>query len=371
MFEKQYLQDINMRGNKFKNAGFEIVTSLPETYLFAGRTVIYQGVKYTYNGNLWTSQLNPVPKYDNNIDGINTPIDILNARSFEVEITNSGQIFQLISLLKNNSISLTNHILQDSQYIYERMNNGTTEWVETTNKTLHLGDKLRFTAWKDYENNPRGLASHDPGSVQLIYISSSIQKKIKTKVTIEYLTYTNTLGDADVNNSANYSWWTVYQKELTLCPYWILPLQRFIYYDSREGGTEGQWYITNVRVTFECVAVESGTYNYDNVNEVYIYTTKQITPINVPININYNAKIKPTQTTTTYKTNSWILQYLTQSVNWLCDNIPTQRCSTQENQTIINNYLNANNIPFSTNKDTGEVLYNAQDLLASIISKIK
>lgn len=371
MSEKKFFTDINMSGNKFKNAGFETVTALPTTNLFEGRIVIYQGVKYTYNGNLWTSQLNPVPKYDNNIDGINTPIDILNTRSFESEITTTTQIIQLIALLKNNSISLTNHILQDSQYIYERMNNGTTEWVETTNKTLYLGDKLRFTAWKDYENNPRGLALQNPGAVQFIYISTNIQKRIKTKVTIEYLTYTDTLGDADINNIANYSWWTVYQKELTLLPYWILPLQRSIYYDSREGGTEGQWYITNVRVTLECVAVESGTYNYDNVNEVYIYTTKQITPTNAPININFDAKIKPTQTTITYKTTSWIFQYLIQGMNWLSDNIPTQRCSTQENQTIINNYLNANNIPFSTNNDTGKVLYNVQDLLASLISKIK
>jgi hypothetical protein len=49
----------------------------------------------------------------------------------------------------------------------------------------------------------------------------------------------------------------------------------------------------------------------------------------------------------------------------------SQRCSTEENQNTINNYLTANNIPYSTNKTTGEILYNAQDLLASICSKLK
>lgn len=49
----------------------------------------------------------------------------------------------------------------------------------------------------------------------------------------------------------------------------------------------------------------------------------------------------------------------------------SQRCSTEENQNAINNYLTANNIPYTTNKATGEILYNAQDLLASICSKLK
>ena len=38
---------------ELKNSGFEVVTSLPTTGLFAGREVFYRGKKYLYNGERW------------------------------------------------------------------------------------------------------------------------------------------------------------------------------------------------------------------------------------------------------------------------------------------------------------------------------
>lgn len=310
--------NLDMNKNALKTAGFEVVTALPTTNLFAGRKVIMNGIEYTYNGNLWTSQLDPLQKYADVVDKISTPLTTLNAKSYELQLDNDA-ISQIPQLLANNSTSLTDHVLQSSEYIYERMDKGTTNWVETTNRALYLGDKLRFTAWKDWETNVRGLSLKYPGSVN--YIKLSINgRRFKMKVTIEYLTYTNTLGDADVDNIANYTWWKVYEKEF---PHqkttWIFPLQRLIYPNSIAGNINGNWYIHNVRITIE--SITAGTTGSTKFTPyVSIYTSNQINPTTVPININYDAKIKPTQNTTTYKTNSWILQYLTQGVNWLRDN---------------------------------------------------
>jgi hypothetical protein len=309
---------INMNKNPLNNAGFEVVTALPTTNLFVGRKVVMNGIEYTYNGNLWTSQLDPLQKFSNNTYGINTLLTTLNANSYEVQLANS-QISQIPQLLANNSTSLIDNVLQSNEYVYERMDNGTTEWVETSNKSLCLGDKLRFTAWKNWETNVRGLAVTTPGSIN--YIGISINARFyKMKVTIEYLTYTNNLGDADVNNSANYTWWKVYEKEFPeQKTTWIFPLQRSIYPSALEGGIYGRYYIQNVRVTIESITAgtDASAYFIPSVN---IYTSKQITLKTVPININYDAVIKPTQTTTTYKTNSWILQYLIQGINWLMNN---------------------------------------------------
>lgn len=332
---------INMNKFSLKNAGFEVVTALPTTNLFVGRKVVMKGVEYTYNGNLWTSQLDPLQKYNNNWDGINTPLTTLNAKSYELQLDNNT-ISQIPQLLANISKSLINHILQSNEYIYERMDNGSTEWVETTNRMLYIGDKLRFTAWKDWETNVRGLSLKTPGSVNSIGISIN-KRSYKMKVTIEYLTYTNTLGDADVNNSANYTWWKVYEKEFPEQETtWIFPLHRTIYPNSIEGGPNGYAYIHNVRVTIE--SITAGTSSHSNfIPSINIFTSNQINPQNVPININYDAKIKPTQTTTTYKTNSWILQYLTQGVHWLRDNkVETNTDAAIKKLTLSDNLVLSN-----------------------------
>lgn len=47
-----------------------------------------------------------------------------------------------------------------------------------------------------------------------------------------------------------------------------------------------------------------------------------------------------------------------------------QRTSSTENGTVISNYLTSNNIPCTVDKNTGQTLYNVQDLLANIITQI-
>ena len=45
--------NLNMSGNSFENAGFEVVTSLPTTNNFVGRQVTYQGRSYIWDGSAW------------------------------------------------------------------------------------------------------------------------------------------------------------------------------------------------------------------------------------------------------------------------------------------------------------------------------
>src|SRR5574344_386227 len=47
--------DVDYKGNQIKNAGFEVVSSLPTTNLFVGRKVCYSGKDYIYNGTAWTN----------------------------------------------------------------------------------------------------------------------------------------------------------------------------------------------------------------------------------------------------------------------------------------------------------------------------
>ncbi|MFV0501731.1 MAG: hypothetical protein ACK5MH_09105 [Bacteroidales bacterium] len=50
---KQWMLDVG--GNNLRNAGFEVVTSLPTTNNFVGRRVTYQGGHYIWSGSIWNS----------------------------------------------------------------------------------------------------------------------------------------------------------------------------------------------------------------------------------------------------------------------------------------------------------------------------
>lgn len=311
--------DFDLNGGKLLTAGFEEVNSLPTTNLFAGREVFHNGQKWIYNGGQWTSQLDPQQKFNtSNGVSIDTPIEYLNNRSKEL-LLGYQEISQIPMLLGGDvNSSLFEHIITFGDALIEKQDANSNTWTEQTRfeGILTLGQKLRITAWK---HDIKGLALKYPRQVQSLYVPHDFRLN-RERVTIEYLTWTNATGDNDKNNSANYTWWTVYDKELGSRSYWIFPLQRILYYNPDEGGDHGNHYILNVRITIEVTEVLDPNYPTSNISGISIYTSKNIQTNTTPVYLNYDAVIKPTQSTTTYKTIKWVLQYLTQGVNWLMAN---------------------------------------------------
>ena len=311
--------DFNLNGGKLLTAGFEEVNSLPTTNLFAGREVFYNGQLYVYNGGQWTSQLDPLQKYNATSSGIATPLDVLNANSSEAYVGNA-QIVEVASLLAGqNCTSLFDDVITMADALVEFQDAGSDIWTQERQfyKTLTLGQKLRLTA--NNKDDVRALSLMRPGAIFMIYIPHNYRQSHE-QVTIEYLTWTNATGDGDMNNADNYIWWTVYQKTLPSTNYWIYPLNREIYPNSVMGGIKGTYYIHNIRITVEMTHTDSTAYPNTLIEGCNIYTTKQVTAKTTPVYLNYDAVIKPTQSTKTYKTIEWVLQYLGQGVNWLRDN---------------------------------------------------
>ena len=309
----KFLQNIDAERNKFEEAGFEVVNSLPIRDLFPGRQVFYNGQEYTYNGRLWTSQLDPEQKFIDNGASITSDIEDLNDRSQEFLLWNS-EILQIPTLLSGGSYSsLFDHIISIDDALIERQDTNSETWTSQNsfNTTLTLGQKLRITAWR---HDVRGLAIKRPEIVKSIFIPHNARRG-EERVTIEYLVWTNATGDDNVENASNYTWWKVYEKELSSRGYWIFPLQRNLYYEPRSGAV-----ILNVRITIEVTRVEQAIAPNSMITGFYIFTSREVRTNTTPVCLNYDAIIKPTQTTKTYKTVQWILQYLTQGVNWLRNN---------------------------------------------------
>ena len=309
----KFLQNIDAERNKFEEAGFEVVNSLPIRDLFPGRQVFYNGQEYTYNGRLWTSQLDPEQKFIDNGASITSDIEDLNDRSQEFLLWNS-EILQIPTLLSGGSYSsLFDHIISIDDALIERQDTNSETWTSQNsfNTTLTLGQKLRITAWR---HDVKGLAIKRPEMVKSIFIPHNARRG-EERVTIEYLVWTNATGDDNVENASNYTWWKVYEKELSSRSYWIFPLQRNLYYEPRSGAV-----ILNVRITIEVTRVEQAIAPNSMITGFYIFTSKEVRTNTTPVYLNYDAIIKPTQTTKTYKTVQWILQYLTQGVNWLRNN---------------------------------------------------
>lgn len=66
----KFLQNIDAERNKFEEAGFEVVSALPTTNLFAGREVFYKGKKWMYDGTRWVNIDNNYTSYLSNKNDI-------------------------------------------------------------------------------------------------------------------------------------------------------------------------------------------------------------------------------------------------------------------------------------------------------------
>ena len=299
-----------------KNSGFEVVTSLPTTGLFEGRQVFYQDRVWVYS-NGWVSPNNPV-SFAKGV-ALSSSTEDLTAAARYVELRNF-QLEQIPELLnKALFISNNDNCVKKSDRLYELIDNETGSIsVQSDIVNPVLGQTLRYTAinpsYTLSELHMRISANNGGvGYAYCVYIPQN-DRNNKAIYKIEYYVYSNATGDGDINNRDNYVWKTVFEKELKQYTEILYPRGGSIYIPY--SGT--YVYVYNIRVSITPTTKKYDPYNiqifdidikyYGSNNKSLIYANRLI---------NYDAVIEPTQTSETFKSIPWILQYLTQGVNWL------------------------------------------------------
>lgn len=300
---------------ELKNSGFEVVTALPTTELFEGRQVLYQNRVWVYS-NGWVSPNNPVSFSTGGT--LSSSTEALTAAARYIEL-NNFQLEQIPELLnKALFISNNDNCVKKSDRLYELIDNETgTITVLSGIVNPVIGQTLRYTAI----NPSYGLKElydrtysngNTPYSVYCVYIPQNLRAS-KAIYKIEYYVYTNATGDGDVNDRDNYVWKTVFDKELNQMTSILYPIQNTVY----DTNTHIYTYIYNIRVSItpttkddsSNISIKDIDIKYFGLNhQPLIYANRLI---------NYDAVIEPTQTRETFKSAPWILQYLTQGVNWL------------------------------------------------------
>ena len=300
---------------ELKNSGFEVVTSLPTTKLFEGRQVLYQNRVWVYS-NGWVSPNDPV-SFPTGVT-LQSSTEVLTAAARYVELQNF-QLEQIPELLnKALFISNNDNCVKQSDRLYELIDNETgTITVKSGIVNPVLGQTLRYTAinpsygiselhMRIYTNNG-GV-----NSVYCVYIPQNLRIE-KAIYKIEYYFYVDATGDGDINNRDNYVWKTVFEKELKQFTEILYPIMGSIFIPTSNKYT----YIYNIRVSIT-PTTKNNEYDIDIKDIDIKYFGLNHKPL-IYANrlINYDAVIEPTQTSETFKSIPWILQYLTQGVNWL------------------------------------------------------
>lgn len=300
---------------ELKNSGFEVVSALPTTGLFEGREVFYQGIKYVYNQG-WRSQYNPA-NFPNGVT-LKSSTEALTNATTVIELGNF-ELSQIPELLnKSLFISNNDNCVKKSDRLYELIDNETGSIsVQSDIVTPVLGQTLRYTAinpsYAVSELHMRILANNGgAGQVYCVYIPQN-KRNEKAVYKIEYYIYTNATGNGDYNNKDNYVWKTVFEKELQQATEILYPYGGTVY--KLDPATYG--YIYNIRVSIT-PTTKNGNYNIliQDIDIKY-YGLNHKPPFYANRLINYDAVIEPTQTGEVMKSIPWILQYLTQGVNWL------------------------------------------------------
>lgn len=300
---------------ELKNSGFEVVTSLPTTGLFEGRQVLYQNRVWVYS-NGWVSPNNPV-SFPTGVD-LSSSKENLTAAARYVELQNF-QLAQVPELLnKSLFISNNDNCVKQSDRLYELIDNETgTITVKSGIVNPVIGQTLRYTAINPsyglralydrvYRNGNMVYAAY------YIYITQNYRAS-RAIYKIEVYTYADATGDGDINNQDNYVWHTVFEKELKQATLILYPYLGAVYFPQSSKYS----YIYNIRVNVTpTVKIGNNDINIKDIDIKYfgIYHQPLIYANRL---INYDAVIEPTQTSETFKSIPWILQYLTQSVNWL------------------------------------------------------
>ena len=300
---------------ELKKSGFEVVTELPTTGLFEGRQVVYQNRVWVYS-NGWKSPNNPV-SFPTGVT-LRSSTEDLTAAARYVELLNF-QLEQIPELLnKSLFISNNDNCVKQSDRLYELIDNETgTITVKTGIVNPALGQTLRYTAINpsygiDALQSRIYTNSNNTYMAYCIYIPQNKQNN-KAIYKIEYYIYTNATGDGSIYNQDNYVWKTVFEKELGQKTEILYPIGGTVFWIRNIVYT----YVYNIRVSITpTTKIDNENINIQDIDIRY-YGLNHQPLIYANRLINYNAKIEPTQTSETMKPIPWILQYLTQGVNWL------------------------------------------------------
>lgn len=299
-----------------KNSGFEVVTALPTTGLFEGRQVLYKNRVWVYS-NGWVSPNNPV-SFAKGVT-LSSSTEDLTAAARYVELRNF-QLEQIPELLnKSLFISNNDNCVKKSDRLYELIDNETGSIsVQSDIVNPVLGQTLRYTAINPSYTlsalHMRILANNGgAGYAYCVYIPQN-DRNNKAIYKIEYYVYSNATGDGDINNRDNYVWKTVFEKELKQYTEILYPYGGTVYLPY--SGT--YVYVYNIRVS---ITPTTKKYDPNNIQifdiDIKYYGSNNKSLIYANRLINYDAVIEPTQTGEVMKSIPWVLQYLTQAVNWL------------------------------------------------------
>lgn len=343
MASKVEYQDLEVKGtvkaNEFadgvlKNSGFEVVTELPTTGLFAGREVMYNGKKYVYSSG-WQEEITANTMYEANLlwGGRNIPAGF------------SPVDAAMMSELSSNVIAFPN----PEGISIEHSRDGGVTWMDyemsdegkvnlfTSNgfclcgnsSTTALGMQLRITI------TPAICGFYT--SLNKIILFSYNFGSSKSWCTLKGLTSINV--NAGNEDDSFYS--TIFERvSISGSPsYNVLNFRQI--YTAPEVNNYNQWFY-RLRLVFGFDEVSNanarpltitqlrffGSYrftlpsNLAKYNHLYTYDWKQnaLFPAKVQskevINFDIN-NIEPTQTGTVSKTSTWLWQYLIQGINWL------------------------------------------------------
>lgn len=292
--------DFNLNGGKLFGTGFEEVNSLPTTNLFAGRQVTYNGQLYVYNGSGWVSLYNPVPIFEEPYPYTMTTEELTHGAT----VIGGTVGLQLLNSIGSNLLSVIDDVSGDNYLIETNDGSGWTIANGTISnyRRIPVGSSIRYTAIKNMNQSPAAL-----GYFFAVYKEGNYRLQTTSRYDIEFYF---------PNINGGY-WKTVYsqQFERDQGNYWFCPVQKYWRF-----GTTSPQEITNARITITTISSTNTSFPEIVVSGIKFLTNWQLTTKTTPVYLNYDAVIKPTQSTKTYKTIEWVLQYLEQGVNWLRDN---------------------------------------------------
>lgn len=299
----KFLQNIDAERNKFEEAGFEVVNALPTTNLFVGRQVVYNGRIYVYNGNTWIDWYNPAPVFVEPYPYTMTTEELSHGATAIGGTVN----IQLLNSISSSLLSIIDDVSGDNYLIETNDGSGwsVVNGSVSAYRRIPVGLSIRYTAFKDMNQS---LANLGLGYFFAVYKDGNYRLDTTSRYDIEFY-FPN---DKGVSH-----WKTVYSQQFDSDEgnYWFFPVQKYW-----RTGTNNNQEITNARITITTVSSINASYPETVVSGIKFLTNRQLTIKTTPVYLNYDAVIKPTESTTTYKTIEWVLQYLTQGVNWLRDN---------------------------------------------------
>ena len=317
---------------ELKNSGFEVVTALPTTGLFAGREVMYNGKKYVYSSG-WKKEITADTMYEanllwggRNIRGSFSPIDGAIMSANVMAFPNPTGISVEYSI--DGGITWLDYGATDEQKV--RIFTSEYPTFCGLDSNASLGKQLRITF------TPQKCGYY--GALNKIILLANVAGANNAWCTFKGLTGTN----VDAGNEDDSFYQTIVEKALLSgqpgfnvlnfntiytrpnngsSPIFFHRLRLVFGYDGIENPNIRTLFIlslrffgTNKYTTPSILATNNHLYSYDwQQNAKFPAKVESKEVINFDVN-----NIEPTQTgNNTSKTSTWLWQYLTQGVNWL------------------------------------------------------